>query len=76
MLPNELQHQQLVKVVIEKRSRDRIELPIVVVRASGQVDNHGAAILFNGTPLMLAIRCWYPPGLRLTIAPVNLRSWP
>jgi hypothetical protein len=51
MLPDELQHQQLVEIVIEQRSRDRIELPVVVVRASGKVDNHGAVILFNRAAL-------------------------
>ena len=45
MLPDKLQHQQLVKIRIQQRSRNRIELPVVVVRAPCQVDNHVPAIL-------------------------------
>jgi len=47
MLPDKLQHQQLVEVRIEQRPRNRIELPVVVVRAPGQVDDHVPAILLN-----------------------------
>ena len=40
MLPDELQHEQLVEIRIEQRPRDGIELPVVVVRAPGQIDDH------------------------------------
>ena len=41
VLPNELQHEQLVEVGIEQRTHDGIELPVVVVRALGKVHIHG-----------------------------------
>src|SRR6185503_12223085 len=47
MLPDKLKHQQLVEIRIEQRSRNRIELPIMIVCASRQIDNHCAAILLN-----------------------------
>jgi hypothetical protein len=43
MLPDELKHQELVEVDIEQRPGNRVELPIVIVRAPGQVNNHCAS---------------------------------
>src|SRR5208283_629905 len=40
MLPDKLEHQQLVEIGVEQRTRDRIEFPVVVVRAFGEVDDH------------------------------------
>ena len=40
VLPDELEHEELVKVGVEERAHDGIELPIVVVRAFGEVDVH------------------------------------
>lgn len=40
MLPDELQHQQFVEICIEQRPRNRVELPIMIVRASGEIDDH------------------------------------
>src|ERR1700739_3562979 len=40
MLPDELQHQQLVEIRVEQRPDDGIEFPIVVVRAFCKVDDH------------------------------------
>ena len=40
MPPDELEHEELVKIGVEKRTRDGIELPVMVVRAPGQIDNH------------------------------------
>ncbi len=40
VLPDELEHEQLVKVGIEERARDGIEFPIMVVRAPGEVNDH------------------------------------
>lgn len=45
VLPDELEHQQLVEIGIEQRSRDRIEPPVVVVRSPGKIDNHDAFTL-------------------------------
>jgi hypothetical protein len=47
MLPDKLQHQQLVEIRIQQRSRNRIELPVMVMRASSKVNDHVAAILLN-----------------------------
>jgi len=41
LLPDELQHEQLVEIVVQQRARDGIEFPVVVVGAAGQVDDHG-----------------------------------
>ena len=41
VLPDELEHKQLVEVGVQQRANDRIELPVVVVRALGEVDVHG-----------------------------------
>ena len=40
VLPDELQHQQLVKIGIQQGARNGIQLPVMVVRAPGQVNNH------------------------------------
>src|SRR5665213_131438 len=40
MLPDELQHQQLVKICIEQGTRNRVQLPVMVMRAPGEVDDH------------------------------------
>ena len=41
VFPDELQHEELVEVGIEERANDGVELPVVVVRAFGEVDVHG-----------------------------------
>ena len=40
VLPDELEHEQLVEVGVEQRADDGVELPVVVVRALGEVDVH------------------------------------
>jgi hypothetical protein len=40
VLPDELEHQQLVEIGIEQGAGNGIKLPIVVVRAPGEIDNH------------------------------------
>ena len=35
MLPDKLEHEQLVEIGIEQRARDGIKLPVMVVRALG-----------------------------------------
>ena len=47
VLPDELEHQELVEIGIEQRSRDRIEPPVVVVRSPGKIDNHDAFTLLD-----------------------------
>ena len=40
VLPDELEHEQLVEVGVEQGARDRIEFPVVVMRAASNVDDH------------------------------------
>jgi hypothetical protein len=40
VLPDELEHEQLVEVGIEQRADDGIELPVVVVGSLCEVDLH------------------------------------
>src|ERR1700751_2413595 len=40
LLPDKLQHQQFVKIVIEQRPRNRVQFPIVVMCTPGQVNDH------------------------------------
>ena len=47
VLPDELEHQQLVEVSIEQGARDGIHLPVVIVGASGEIDNHNVATLIE-----------------------------
>jgi hypothetical protein len=41
VLPDELQHEQLVEVGVEQGAHDGVEFPVVVVSALGEVDVHG-----------------------------------
>jgi hypothetical protein len=41
VLPDELEHQEFVEVGVEEGAHDGVELPVVVVRALGEVDVHG-----------------------------------
>ncbi len=47
ILPYKLQHQQLVEVCIQQGSGNRVQLPVVIVCASGNVDNHYAITLLD-----------------------------
>ena len=40
VLPDELQHQQLVKVGVKQGAHNGIEFPVVVVRTAGNVNDH------------------------------------
>ncbi len=44
MLPDELEHEELVEVGIEQRARDRIEFPVMVVGAASEVDDHSSLL--------------------------------
>ena len=44
VLPDKLQHQQLVEICIQKRSRNRIQLPVMIVRAPGNINNHNKTL--------------------------------
>ena len=57
MLPDELEHQQLVKIRIEQRPSNGIEFPVMVVRASCKVDNHYA---FNVPEVPKVEEVWPP----------------
>ncbi len=45
ILPDKLQHEQLVEIRIEEGPRNRIQLPVVVMRAPGNIDNHDESTL-------------------------------
>jgi hypothetical protein len=49
MLPNKLQHQQLVEIGVEQGPGNRIQFPIVVVRALGKVHDHALLSSYAGT---------------------------
>jgi hypothetical protein len=57
MFPDELQHQQLVEVRIEQGSNDRIQFPVVVMRALREVHDHRLTVLIAG--LILTV-CAFP----------------
>src|SRR5258708_27946975 len=40
-LPDELQHQQFVKIGIEQGPRNRVQFPVMVMCAPPQADDHG-----------------------------------
>jgi hypothetical protein len=40
MLPDKLQHQQLVEISIEQGPGNRVEFPVVVVGSLGKVHDH------------------------------------
>jgi hypothetical protein len=45
MLPDELEHEKFVEICVEQTARDGIHLPVVIVRAPGQIDNHSTVSL-------------------------------
>jgi len=45
LLPDELEHEELVEIGVEQGSRNRIQLPIVVVGTPSEVDDHDATTL-------------------------------
>ena len=47
MLPDELEHQEFVEISVEQRARDGIHLPVVIVRAPGEIDNHDSLTLLE-----------------------------
>ena len=54
VLPDKLQHEQLVEVSVEQRAGNGIQLPVMIVRASGEVDNHVELTLMDGPALLEA----------------------
>ena len=40
VFPDELEHEEFIEVGVEERARDGVEFPVVVVRATGDVDYH------------------------------------
>ena len=55
MLPDELEHQELVEIGVEQGARDGIHLPVVVVRAPGEIDNHDYLTLLESGALLLRV---------------------
>ena len=47
MLPDKLQHQQLVEIGIEQGARNRVQLPVMVMRAPRQIDDHDEITLIQ-----------------------------
>ena len=47
MFPDELEHEELVEIGVEQGTRDGIHLPVVVVRAPGEIDNHDSPTLLE-----------------------------
>src|SRR5579862_1616241 len=41
VLPDELKHQQFVEIRVQQRPYDRIQFPVMVMRAFREVDDHG-----------------------------------
>ncbi len=46
-LPDELEHQELVEVCVEKRAGDGVQLPVVIVGAAREVDDHNEITLLQ-----------------------------
>ena len=60
MLPDKLQHQQLVEIGVEQRSRDRVQFPVVVMRPLREVHDHQAMSSIMRRPARNA----RPPSMR------------
>jgi hypothetical protein len=48
LLPDKLEHQELVKIGVEQRPRNGVQLPVVVMGAPREVDNHDVTTLPHG----------------------------
>jgi hypothetical protein len=73
VLPDELQHQELVKIGIEQRPRNRVECPVVVVSPLGKIDDHRTGSATAGVvPLNEAVNRGRKAG-RGGTAPFNRR---
>jgi hypothetical protein len=44
VLPDELQHQQLVEIRIQQRPDDRIQFPVMIVSATRKINNHNSTL--------------------------------
>ncbi len=53
VLPDELQHQELVEVGVEQRPGDRVEFPVVVMGAACKVHNHSG---ISSTPTLREVK--------------------
>jgi hypothetical protein len=47
VLPDELQHQQLVKIGVEQGAGDRVQLPVMIVRAPREINDHNGNTLLH-----------------------------
>src|SRR5215470_10941193 len=57
MLPDELQHEQLIEIRIEQRASNRIQFPIVVVRAPRKINDHNGFTLLHQASFEFCERC-------------------
>jgi hypothetical protein len=67
MLPDELQHQKLVEVGVKQRSRDGIEVPVVVMCPLGEVHNHRFITLTG-------FRCFYGSGRFRIVSKIHVQA--
>jgi len=44
-LPDELEHQEFVKVSVEEGPRDRVQFPIMIVSAPSEINDHNRSTL-------------------------------
>jgi len=45
LLPDELEHEEFVEVGVQEGAGDGIQLPVMVVSATGEIDDHGGITL-------------------------------
>jgi hypothetical protein len=57
LLPDELKHQQLVEIRVQQGAGYRVQFPVVIVRASGKVDNHNVSTLLGLPPVCCFSAC-------------------
>ena len=48
VLPDELEHQQLIEICIKQGAGNGVKLPVMIVRAPGDIDYHGFISLLDG----------------------------
>jgi hypothetical protein len=79
MLPDELEHQELVKVRIQQGARNGIQLPVVIVRAPGEINDHDLITLTEPRGDAAGIRGLHPrvvfPMFPALVKPRKCRSF-
>jgi hypothetical protein len=54
-LPDQLEHQQFVKIGIQQGTRNGIQIPVMIVRTSGNIDDHNVPTLLEHPPAYLKL---------------------